>query len=166
MAGREPGPEMFVVVTVKLAEKRHGAVILLVLLLLTQLPSGFLRVLQIAGGLFMMYLAWGIFVASRQQHSTTNNQPRPQSYLNAVLMNFISPWPYIYWSTITGPLFLQAWSKSTWAAFGFLGGFYSMLMGGFVVFVVLSATALRINHHIGKALPMVATAALLGFGGF
>jgi threonine/homoserine/homoserine lactone efflux protein len=142
-----------------------GPIIILVLLLLTQLPAGFLRVLQVAGGLFMLYLAWDIVVTVSHQSAFDTAPAKTQPYYQAVLMNFISPWPYIYWSTITGPLLLKAWSKSAISAVGFIGGFYSMLIGGFMVFVLVSASALQWNKKLGNMLPLAATVALAIFGG-
>jgi threonine/homoserine/homoserine lactone efflux protein len=143
-----------------------GPIVVLVLILLTQLPSGFLRILQIVGGAFMIYLAWGMVDTIRNQESDASVPPKKQSYYDAVLMNIISPWPYIYWSTITGPLFLRAWHHSVVSGICFLFGFYFVLIGGFILVVIASGTALRLNRKLGIILTVASILTLVLFGVF
>lgn len=73
-----------------------GPIIFLVLLVLTQTPAWFLSVLQIAGGLFVLYLAKGTLSSLKTVTlipQTTTAASR-QSFFKAVLMNFLSPGPY------------------------------------------------------------------------
>lgn len=49
-----------------------GPVILLVLLILNSVSSGFVRVLQIGGALFLLYLAWDSYRAYRDYTGVKN----------------------------------------------------------------------------------------------
>ena len=74
-----------------------GPIIALVLIVLTQAPTGLLRGLHIAGGLFLLYLAWGA-LRSFQSYSASS-VPAPtttgRSLGKAVVTNGLSPGPYI-----------------------------------------------------------------------
>lgn len=52
-------------------------------------------------------------------------------------MNVLSPGPYLFWSTVTGPLLIEALDISIWAALGMLLGFYGTFMGGMAILVIL-----------------------------
>jgi threonine/homoserine/homoserine lactone efflux protein len=142
-----------------------GPIIALVLFALTQLPSGFLRWLQIAGGLFLIYLAYSAFqTACRAQ--AVNVASGVQTFRNAVLMNSISPSPWIFWSTIGGPAVLEGWALSATHAASFIAGFYLAFISGMVVFILLFATAHRLDPRVTRVLNYLAAAALLVFGGW
>ncbi|MFT3891764.1 MAG: LysE family transporter [Anaerolineales bacterium] len=86
-----------------------GPIIALCLLVLSQVPLWFQKFLYIAGGLFILYLAYGAYKAWKEFDSSL---PAPeagtrQSVLKAALMNVLSPGPYIYWSLVTGPILLK-----------------------------------------------------------
>ena len=77
-----------------------GPIIILVVLVLTQLPSWLLRGVQIVGGGFILYLAWrawqafrhGSFAAPQDAGSVVQ-----QSLVEAAIMNALNPNPYIFW---------------------------------------------------------------------
>jgi threonine/homoserine/homoserine lactone efflux protein len=50
-------------------------------------------------------------------------------------VNFLNPGPYIYWGTITGPLFLEAMRESVLTGASFLLAFYGTFLGLMAVFV-------------------------------
>jgi threonine/homoserine/homoserine lactone efflux protein len=144
-----------------------GPIITLVLLTLTQMPGWFLRGLQIAGGLFVIYLAWGAFRAFRANvdptESTPPGQPR-RSFLQAVLMNSLSPGPWTFWSFVIGPILIQAWAQSPALGAGFLLAFYATLIGSLIALVALFATARRLGPRVTHGLNGLSALALLVFG--
>ena len=143
-----------------------GPIVVLVLVILTHLPSVFLRLLQVAGGLFMLYLARGMWIAFRKIKPAATMPTQSKTFFEAVLLNFISPWPYICWGTVTGPMFLEALSHSVGSGISFIVGFYSILIGGFLVFVVLAGKALTMQKNAGKILVGCCLVALVSFGCF
>lgn len=143
-----------------------GPIIALVLFLLTQAPAWFLRGLQIVGGLFVLYLAWGAF---RSFQAAVGTSPVPvtlarQSLLKAVLANALSPGPYIFWSVVAGPILLRAWGQSSAWGVSFLSGFYVAMIGGLAGLIILFATARRLGPQVTRVLNGVAAVALFILG--
>ena len=102
-----------------------GPIIALVLFILTQTPQWFLDVLRLAGGLFILYLARGMFLTLRKpgpEPRTSQNEAR-RSFVNAIFLNALNPNPYIFWSVLAGPIVLLAWRESPTLAITFLFGF-------------------------------------------
>jgi arginine exporter protein ArgO len=91
-----------------------GPIIVLALVVLSQVPLWFQRFLYIAGGLFILYLAYSAFVAWRNYDKSgvvTDSSGR-QSVVKAAMMVALSPGPYIYWSLVTGPILLTGWREA------------------------------------------------------
>lgn len=144
-----------------------GPIIALVLLVLTQTPTWLLTGLQVAGGLFLLYLAYNAFCAFRKVALPEPvSMVRRQNIFEAALMNALSPGPYIFWATITGPILLAGWRESAGYGLSFLLGFYGMLVGGLVAFIVLFALAKGLDPRISRLLSGFSAVALLGFGLF
>ncbi len=144
-----------------------GPIIILVLLVLTQMPAWLIVLLRVAGGLFLIYLAWGAWLAFRRAETITAvSQPEKgsQSVFKAALINALSPNPYIYWATITGPILLTGWRESAVSGVAFLIGFYSTLIGGFAGFIWLFSLTGKLDRRITRVLSALTTVALLGFG--
>jgi threonine/homoserine/homoserine lactone efflux protein len=133
---------------------------------LTQTPGWFLNFLQIAGGLFILYIARSVLAVLTQTVVTSNLAPSAtrRNFFQAALMNVLSPGPYIFWSMIAGPIFLTGWRQSPDLALIFVLGFYSALIGGNMTFVVLFATASRLGPQVSRILRIVSVAALVVFG--
>lgn len=143
-----------------------GPIIFLVLLVLTQTPAWFLNLLQLAGGLFVLYLAKGA-LTSLQTPLTPLEIPTEaakQNFLKAMLMNFLSPGPYLFWSIIAGPVVLEGWRQSPSLGLSFVVGFYGALIGGLVIFVILFASASQLGPRVSYGLKVVSAVGLLIFG--
>jgi len=175
-AGVQPGPFLAYLLnqTLALGARRalpfalaplgsDGPIIAVVLLTLTHMPVGFLRVLQVVGGVFLLYLAFRAYQTARA-NVTLTARAMQTGFMTAVLMNTISPGPWIFWSTVGGPLLIEAWRLSTGQALSFLFGFYLTLLGSFIGFILVFATAQRLEARLTRALNDVAALVLLGFG--
>jgi threonine/homoserine/homoserine lactone efflux protein len=143
-----------------------GPIIALVLLVLSQVPDSLQRFLYIAGGLFILYLARGAFIAWRDfdpaaSPTTTGSQ---QSLLKAAAMNLLSPGPYIFWSLVTGPILLTGWRESPADGLAFLAGFYIAMVGSMGGLILLFGTARQLGPKVNRALLGVSAVALVGFG--
>lgn len=145
-----------------------GPIVAAVLLLLTRFPPGFLRFVQIAGSLFVFYLAWKTYQSWR------GYQPVPvdldgaarQSILQAAAMNFLSPGPYIFWSLVAGPLLIRGWNEDPARGLAFVGGFYAAMLAGLVTLVILFGSARQLGPQVNRALIGLSALALAGFGAY
>lgn len=142
-----------------------GPIIILVMLVLTQTPTWFLNLIQLIGGFFLMYLAWGAWQAmqnpvSLEIGSTSTNQ----TILKGAFMNALSPGPYLFWSLLAGPIVLQGWREAPALGVAFMGGFYLMLIGGFMGFVILFGIARYLDPRVTKFLSGFSAVALFLFG--
>ena len=143
-----------------------GPIIVLVLLILTQTPASFLDVLRVVGGLFMLYLARSVALALRTAGASfqISSETSQQNFWKAVLMNALSPGPYIFWSVLAGPIVLVAWQQSPPLGLSFVLGFYGTLIGGNATMIILFANARQLGPKVNKILMGVSAAALLFFG--
>lgn len=144
-----------------------GPIVVLVLLVLTQTPAWLLSVLQVAGGLFILYLAKGALFARPAPETPGPElmaEAASHNFVKAALMNTLSPGPYIFWSLIAGPIVLEAWRQSPGLGLSFVLGFYGTLIGGFAAFVLLFATANRLDPKMSRALALISGLVLLVFG--
>jgi threonine/homoserine/homoserine lactone efflux protein len=144
-----------------------GPIIVLVLFILAQVPDSGLRFIRIAGGLFLLYLAWGAYKSYRQAGSTAL-EIRPdssaQSLFKAALTNFLSPVPYIFWSTALGPILLEGWQESPTFGLAFLLSFYGMLVGGFALTILFFDLLGRFPPKITRSLSLISAVLLLYLG--
>lgn len=148
-----------------------GPILLLVLLFLTRLPQQALNVIQVVGGLFILYLAWGAWQSFRRGQnleakleSAEDTAVVNQSIWQAALMNFLNPNPFIFWGTVGGIILLDAWARSPGHAVAFLVGMYGTLIGGFAFFIVLFGTVGQLDPRVNRGLSLISAVALVLFG--
>lgn len=143
-----------------------GPIIALCLFVLNQVPVWFERVLYIAGGLFILYLAFGAYKSWQTFDVNISHleSDAPQSLPKAVLMNFLSPGPYIYWSLVTGPILLKGWRETPFNGIAFLVGFYITIVSGLVGIILLFGLAKELGPRVNRVLIGVSAIALFCFG--
>lgn len=143
-----------------------GPIILLCVLVLSQVPDWLQRILYIAGGIFILYLSYGAFKTWRN-FDENSNQPVPsgqQSILKAVVVNVLSPGPYIFWTLVTGPILLRGWRESAINGIGFLAGFYLTLIGGCIAIIMVFGIAQKLGNRFKRILIGISAIALFCFG--
>jgi threonine/homoserine/homoserine lactone efflux protein len=142
-----------------------GPVILLVLLVLNNLPEGFLRVLRIAGAAFLLYLAWESLKAFRHYQAVQEVQKTNGlgTLLKATMMNLLAPGPWLFWSLINGPNLLQAWGISSWWGLSYVVAFYGVFILTNVILILLFSFMRRMGEQVRKALLLVSAVVLAGF---
>lgn len=143
-----------------------GPIIALVLLVLSQIPDSLQRLLYIASGLFILYLARGAFITWRDfdPQAATEAKPNQQNLLKAALMNLISPGPYIFWSLVTGPVLLNGWRESPANGVGFMVGFYAAMIASLGGLILLFGTAKQLGPKVNRAMVGISAVALVCFG--
>lgn len=143
-----------------------GPIVMVTLLLLSQVPSWFQRVLQFVGGLFVLYLAFSAYQTWKnfQKDIPSTLPSRNNDLLRAATMNLLSPGPYIFWSTVIGPLVIRAWKISTWSAVALVGIFYAAMLSLNMVLILLFGQAARFGNQVRKVILGLSVLALAGFG--
>lgn len=141
-------------------------VILLCLFVLSRLPAWFERFLNIASGLFILYLAVGAYNAWRSfdPASPSTEAGNHKSLWNAALVNLLSPVPYLFWSLITGPILLAGWRDSPSLGVLFLLGFYSAFISSLISIIVVFGVMRQLGPRFNRALIGVSAVALFCFG--
>jgi threonine/homoserine/homoserine lactone efflux protein len=144
-----------------------GPIILIVLILLNQLPGIFLHFVSLAGGLFVLYLAWNLW--KRWQREASEEIPFEENtggsgLWRGVLMNALSPGPYTFWTLVNGPLLLSALRQSWWHGGAFLLGFYGTLIGGMLGIAALFHQARRLGPRVVRGLTLGSIVILVIFG--
>ena len=143
-----------------------GPIIALCLLALSQIPIWFERFLYIAGGLFILYLAYGAYRSWRNFDPTlpSTESGTRQSLLRAALMNALSPGPYIFWSLVTGPILLRGWRETPIHGMGFMLGFYITMIVSLCAIIIIFGSARQLGPRINRAFLGVSAIALFCFG--
>ena len=143
-----------------------GPIIAMCLLVLSQVPAWLQRFLYLAGGLFVLYLAYGTYQTWKHFDP---GLPSPEagtqkSILKAALVNLLNPNPYIFWTLVTGPILLAGWRKSPAHGLGFLVAFYATMILSLVTIILLFSTARQLGPKVNRLLLGVSALALSGFG--
>ncbi len=142
-----------------------GPIIVLMVFVLAQAPDWLMRALRFAGGLFLLYLAWGAFDAFRRPRATIIvESEEDHGLLKAVTMNLLSPGPYLFWGTIAGPALLAGWSQSPSYGLAFLFGFYAAMVATLLALIAVFASAIWLGPRVTRALTLASAIALLAFG--
>ncbi len=145
-----------------------GPIILLCVLVLTQVPVWMQRGLHIAGGLFILYLAYGAYKTWKNFNLSVpavETETR-QSVLKAAMMNALNPNPYIFWTLVTGPILLQGWHESPVNGIGFLAGFYISMILCLVLIIIVFGIASRFGSKVNRTMLGISAIALFCFGGY
>lgn len=144
-------------------------IVIVCVFLLGQLPPQFITLIQFVGGLFVLYLAWGTYQGWRRgdtisagdsEAAKAAGNPLPR----AVMMNFLSPGPYLFWSLINGPLLIQALNTSPLHAIAFLLSFYGVFIALLAVMVLIFARVGTLNPHITRRLVLFSAVVMALFG--
>lgn len=143
-----------------------GPIALLVLLVLTRVPANLSRILQVSGGVLLLYLAWVSFKQWMQQTSS-NRQKKgliPSTLIQAAAVNILNPNPYLGWSLVLGPAVLRAWHVSPINAVVLILSFYGTMVAVLGAIVVLLGTTRFLGTRGRRSLILVSaiTLAVLG----
>lgn len=143
-----------------------GPIIALCLIVLSQVPRWFERFLYIAGGLFILYLAYGAYKSWKtfDEKIPEDDSTASQSIWKAALMNALSPGPYIFWTLVTGPILIRGWRENPTLGVGFMLGFYLTIIASLSAIIIIFGKAREIGPKVNRALLGVSAFALFFFG--
>ncbi len=161
-AGFSPGPLLALVISQTLQHGiREGVkvsvaplitdipIILLSLFVLMRLADyrSLLGVVSLIGGGVVLNLAWGSIRTKR--FAITLHGTKPQSLGKGVLVNVLSPHPYLFWLTVGAPTIVKGWSEAPFLAVLFVAGFLGCLVGAKVLLAVLAG---RSRHLLSDSI--------------
>lgn len=149
--GLSPGPLLALLLSQTL---RHGAregckialtplftdtpIILMAVVLAARLAElrPLLGIVSLAGGAFVLYLAWDGLRPMRVDVDAPAERPR--SWLKGILTNLLSPHPWLFWLTVGAAILAKAIAQGWLVAAAFLFGFYLLLVGSKVLIALLA----------------------------
>jgi threonine/homoserine/homoserine lactone efflux protein len=143
-----------------------GPIIILVLLILNNIPPAFLKYLQIGGGLFLLYLAYGSlrsFLNFDKLKKTEENKIS-STLFKAVLVNVLNPAPYIGWSLIMGPMFIKGYREAAVNGIALIAGFYVTIVLSQMGIILLFGLARSIGPKVTRITLGIAVVGLAAFG--
>lgn len=142
-------------------------IVIVVLLALSHLPSWFGRVLQIAGGVLLVYLAFQAFKRWRRYEASSEvakKESVPKGVLQAALVNILNPGPYLGWGLILGPLVLKGWREAPSHAIALVVAFYATMVVCLAGIIVLFGVARNLGPRVVKVLIATSVVFLAAFG--
>lgn len=139
-AGFSPGPLLILVIAetlkhswkeglkVALAPLLTDVPIILVTLLILSRLSEFefiLGIISLLGFFFLIYLGYQNLKVRIENTSSF----KTNSLKKGILVNFLSPHPYLFWMLIGAPTTIKAYEVNLSASFLFISGFYLFIVG-------------------------------------
>jgi threonine/homoserine/homoserine lactone efflux protein len=143
-----------------------GPIIALSLLILSQIPPWLQRSLYIAGGLFVLYLAYGVYKSWKNfdRDLPDIETKTQQGIFKAAMINTLNPNPYIFWSLVTGPILVNGWRETPLYGVVFITGFYVTMILGFSALILVFGSARKLGARVNHALLGISAVALFCFG--
>jgi len=149
-AGLAPGPLLTLVISETLRHDiRSGVkvafspiftdipIIILTLFVLSQLSDFhmILGIISLIGGCVILFMGY----ESMNPKSPESDflETKPKSLLKGILVNALSPYPYLFWFSVGGPIISRAINLNMMAAFAFLGSFYILVIGSKILLAIL-----------------------------
>ena len=144
-------------------------IIVAVLLVLNHVSPVVLHLLSIAGGLFVLYLAWDLLKQWRRGTPAMANvegaQPVGWSGLwRAAIVNWLNPNPYLFWTLVGGPTLLAALNQSAVYGAAFLAGMYGVFIGSMLIIVAVFHFARHLGPRVVRGLLLISIGVLAIFG--
>jgi len=149
-AGFSPGPLLTLVISETLqGDIKSGVkvaiapiitdipIILLTLLLSTQLSrfQPILGVFSILGGFFVVFL--GVQCLRTKGVELDLQNVKSRSLIKGIVVNLLSPHPYLFWFSVGAPIVTRAMSVNTFFPVAFIAGFYICLVGSKILLAAL-----------------------------
>jgi threonine/homoserine/homoserine lactone efflux protein len=183
-AGVQPGPLQAVLIQVTLARGWRRSIVgvfapliadipivILTLILLSQVSSTVVRLLQIGGGAFLLYLAYQSWRSWRSGaalgdtgEASADTELNWRYFLRMVTVIWLSPGPYIFWGTVNGPLFIQGLQESLLSGLAFLVGFYGAFIGFLSAIVIVFDRLRHVDRRVTRVILLATVIALAVFG--
>ena len=141
-------------------------ILIVILFLLSTMPDSFIFILRIGGGLFLLYLGFRAFKSWQEfdTDQTTLNESGQQTLFNAVFVNLLNPAPYLGWSLILGPIFIEGWKLAPINGIAMIIGFYVTMILTLAGIIILFGFARKMGPKVSKILLGLSSIILFAFG--
>lgn len=145
--------------------------IALIVFVLGAFPPNLIRLIQIGGGLFLLWIAYGAFRSWQRGATIKGSDDAPANadhtrwtiMRRGVLMGWLSPGPYVFWSTINGPLLVQGLHESVWHGIAFLLAFYLPFMTLITLTAFLFDRLRRLDPAVTRTAILVTILVMVAF---
>jgi threonine/homoserine/homoserine lactone efflux protein len=149
-AGFAPGPLLALVISETIEHGVGAGVKVALAPILTDLPiiiitvfilaklSSFhfvLGIISIIGALFILYM--GIENIRIKGIELGINKSSPKSFQKGIIVNALSPHPYLFWFSVGGPTTIKAMDQGLPTAISFVLSFYLLLVGTKIILAIL-----------------------------
>lgn len=149
-AGLAPGPLLTLVVSETISHDIRAGIKVALAPLVTDLPiivltvfilsrlSGFntiLGIISLVGGVLVMTM--GIHGIKARGTELEIRKARPRSLAKGILVNVLSPHPYLFWLSVGAPTINRAAEQNMFAATAFVISFYFLLIGSKISLAIL-----------------------------
>lgn len=149
-AGISPGPLLTLVITETLKHNKIEGIKIALVPLLTDIfiigvtlfifsqISNFdaiLGIISLFGALFLAYL--GLESIQTKGLEIDVQASKPRSIQKGIMVNILSPHPYLFWLTVGSPIVFKAYQHSIESALSFILAFYFFLVGSKIMAAVL-----------------------------
>lgn len=170
-AGISPGPLLALVISQTLKHGYKEGAKVAVAPLITDFPiiigstvllvnlsqyGSIIGFLSLAGGLFLVSLAYGSFQTGGLE--IRKEKKELDSVIQGAIVNALSPYPYMFWITVGGPLIVKGSSEGLLSPALFIVGFLGCLVGSKIALAVIVGRSKQ--YLTGK--PYVYTMRFLG----
>ena len=130
-------------------------IIIITIFILAKLSSfhSVLGVISILGAFFIIYM--GIENLRIKRIEVAINKSASRSFQKRIIVNALSPHPYLFWFSAGGPTTIKATAMSLTAAISFVLSFYVLLVGSKIILTFLvgkSRSFLLLNYYLSKPL--------------
>lgn len=151
-AGISPGPLLALVIAQTLKHNKQEGIKIALSPLITDLPiilltaflfiklaqfDAILAIISFAGSAFLAYLGYGSIKTKGLEYTTSVSNPG--SMKKGIVVNLLSPHPYLFWAIIGTPYVFRAYEQSVASAVLFLVSFYLFLVGSKVMVAILTS---------------------------
>lgn len=170
-AGISPGPLLALVISQTLKHGSKEGAKVAVAPLMTDFPiiigstllvrnlskfDSVIGFLSLAGGLFLVYLAYESFQTGGLEMRTEKQEIN--SVIKGAIVNALSPYPYLFWITVGGPMIVKGYAEGLLPPILFVSGFLGCLVGSKIALAVVVEKSK--DHLVGK--PYVWAMRILG----
>ncbi len=144
-------------------------IIIAVLFVLQRVPPIVVQLLSLAGGVFVLYLAWSLFKQWRtgaevKTEAATTEPIGWKGLWHAAIVNWLNPNPYLFWTLVGGPTLIAALNQAVWYGVAFLVGMYGVFIGGMLMIAGVFHFARNLGPRVVRSLLLLSIVVLVIFG--
>ncbi len=145
-----------------------GPIAILALLVLGQLSPAMQNALRMAGGVLLLYLAWGAFRKwwLRSPDASEQGGKVPRTLFEGALVNILNPNPYLGWTLILGPAVVAAWQEAPSSGAAVVLAFYATMITTTAVLIFSFGSVRLLGPKFHRTLLFISSLVLAALGIF